>query len=131
MDSIFTQIINGQIPAHRIYEDKKYIAFLDIHPITPGHTLVVPKDQIDKFTEMSARDFKDLMNLSHKLSVHIQETLKTTRVVLRIEGFDIPHLHVHLLPVNVQSDTYKKGRSKIEPDHESLKAMAIRLKLED
>ncbi len=126
-DSIFTRIIKGQIPAHRVYEDKNVIGILDIHPIQPGHTLIIPRKQIDHFTDMKEGDFKDLMNAAHKVAKHIKNTLGTERIVLRIEGFDVAHVHVHLVPVNQEHESYREGRLTEEPDHDSLRAMAKKL----
>ncbi len=128
METIFTRIINGEIPAHRIYEDDRVIAFLDIHPIADGHTLVVPKKQIEQFTDLDDKDFLYLMEVSQKLARHLKEVLGKQRVTLRIEGFDVPHVHVHLVPVDTEGESYKADRDQIEPDHAALSALAVRLK---
>lgn len=129
-DSIFTKIINGEIPAHRVYEDDDTIGFLDIHPIQPGHTLIVSKKQIEQFTEMGKNDFQDIMQVSQKFAKHMQAQLGCQRVVLRIEGFDVPHVHVHLIPCNHAHDSFREGRENEEPDHNSLRKMAQKLKFE-
>lgn len=130
MDSIFTKIINGEIPAHRIYEDSNCIAILDIHPVQPGHTLVIPKEQVDQFCDMKSGDFATLMKTSHMLAVHLKRALGKTRVVVRIEGFDVPHAHVHLIPVDHEHESYKEGRMSLEPDHDALRIMAQKLRYE-
>jgi histidine triad (HIT) family protein len=129
-DTIYTQIINGQIPAHFVYESPGVVGFLDIHPTQPGHTLIVPKIAFAQFTDMKSGDFEDLMMVSHEFAKHMQKILQCKRVVLRIEGFDIDHVHVHLIPCNQEHDSYKEGRGQIEPDHEALRAMALKLKYE-
>lgn len=129
MDSIFTKIIRGDIPAHYVYKDDLAVGFLDIHPIQPGHTLIVPKAQVEQFTDMDEPGFSALMRVAHQFSKHMKEVLGCKRVVVRIEGFDIPHTHVHLIPVNEEHESYRAGRFDEEPDHEALAAMAKKLAL--
>ena len=129
-DSIFTKIIKGEIPCHKVYEDDKTIAFLDIHPIQPGHILVVPKRQIEQFTELDADTYAHLMNVTHVLAKHLQNLTNCWRVTLRIEGYDVPHTHVHLVPTNHENDSYNANRMDIEPDHVALAEMAKKLYLE-
>jgi histidine triad (HIT) family protein len=132
MDSIFTKIINGQIPAHYVYQGKDAVAFLDIHPIRPGHTLVVPKKQVGSFIDMSPGDFKDLMETSQMIAGHIQKILGCMRVVINIDGSDTPdHVHVHLVPINEPEDSHRDGRMEEEPDHRSLSLMAQKLNIEN
>jgi histidine triad (HIT) family protein len=130
-DSIFTKIINGEIPAHRIYENRHVLAILDIHPIRAGHTLVIPKKQIGSYLEMDKGDFIELMEASQYIAKHIQEVLGCKIVVLNIDGSDTPdHVHVHLVPINQPEESYREGRMEEDPDHDSLRAMAQKLKLE-
>lgn len=132
MDSVFTKIINGEIPGHRIYEDKHVIAILDIHPIRPGHTLVIPKKQIGSFVELKPGEFKDLMEVSQQIAKHIQGILGCKRVVLNIDGSDTPeHMHFHLVPINDPEDSHREGRMEEAPDHEALAKMAQKLKYRD
>ncbi|MCL2869214.1 HIT domain-containing protein [Candidatus Saccharibacteria bacterium] len=98
-DSIFTKIIKGEIPSYKIYEDSKTYAFLDIHPDRPGHTLVVPKVQIEKFYDLSDDDFSHLMLVSKKIARHMEDVLGQ-RIILHIIGADVPHVHIHLVPAN-------------------------------
>ena len=107
MSSIFTKIIQGEIPCYKIYEDDKTIAFLDIHPETKGHTLVVPKNEVDKIYELPEEDYLALMNTVKKLSVHMEKVLGT-RTLWKVIGTDVPHAHVHLLPYD---ETWKHGRT--------------------
>ena len=99
MSSIFTKIINGEIPSYKIYEDDKTYAFLDIHPETKGHTLVVPKKEVDKIYDLEDEDFKALMNTVKKLSKHMEKILGT-RIIWKVVGTDVPHAHVHLMPLD-------------------------------
>lgn len=128
-DSIYTKIINGEIPAHRVYEDDECIGILDIYPITPGHTLVIPKKQIEQFTQMTSKEFAQLTATAHKVAQHIQKTLGCQRIVMRIEGFDVPHTHIHLVPVNHEHESYKPNRELTEPNHAELGEMAQQLRM--
>lgn len=107
MSSIFTKIIQGEIPCYKIYEDDKTIAFLDIHPETKGHTLVVPKNEVDKIYELPEEDYLALMNTVKKLSVHMEKALGA-RTLWKVIGTDVPHAHVHLLPYD---ETWEHGRT--------------------
>src|SRR3989344_2967902 len=97
-DSIFTRIIKGEIPAHKIYEDDKTLAFLDIHPIQPGHTLVVPKKQIDSLWDLPEEEYAVLMQNCNKVAKRLRKILGVPRVGVQVIGIDVPHAHVHLIP---------------------------------
>ena len=97
--SVFTKIINGDIPCYKIYEDDKTFAFLDIHPETKGHTLVIPKHQVDKIYDLDDDDYTALMHTVKKLSKHMEEQLGT-RILWKVVGTDVPHAHVHLMPLD-------------------------------
>ncbi|MBR3253007.1 HIT domain-containing protein [Candidatus Saccharibacteria bacterium] len=99
MSSIFTQIINGEIPSYKIYEDGRTYAFLDIHPETKGHVLVVPKNEVDKIYELPDEDYDALMKTVKKLSKHMEKVLGT-RILWKVVGTDVPHAHVHLMPLD-------------------------------
>ena len=99
MSSIFTQIINGEIPCYKIYEDDKTLAFLDIHPETRGHTLVVPKKEVDKIYELPDEDYQALMATAKKLSSHL-EKVTGNRIIWKVIGTDVPHAHIHLEPLD-------------------------------
>src|ERR1041385_8079567 len=90
-DSIFTKIIKGEVPSHKIYEDNKTYAFLDIHPKTPGHTLVVPKKQIDQFQDLPDEDYTALMQTVKRVAKRLKEVLGADRVGLEVIGVDVPH----------------------------------------
>jgi histidine triad (HIT) family protein len=127
-DSIFTKIIKGEIPCHKVYEDDKVLAFLDIHPIQPGHVLVVPKKQVDHFDDLEQADYVAVFGAVKQLATQIKSVTGAARACLRVEGFDVPHAHVHVYPCNNPQDFYAKtDRSKIEPDHEALADMAKKL----
>lgn len=104
--SIFTKIINGEIPSYKIYEDDKTYAFLDINPEVKGHTLVVPKLQVDKIYDLPEEDFEALMRTAKKLSKHLEH--KTgQRTLWKVVGTDVPHAHIHLEPLD---ETWFHGR---------------------
>ena len=107
MPSVFTKIINGEIPCYKIYEDDKTFAFLDIHPETMGHTLVIPKKEVDKIYDLEDEDYEALMSTVKKLSKHMEQKLGT-RTLWKVIGTDVPHAHVHLLPYD---ETWEHGRT--------------------
>lgn len=99
MPSIFTKIIQGEIPCYKIYEDDKTFAFLDIHPESKGHVLVVPKLEVDKIYDLPDEDYQALMTTVKKLSQHM-ETQLGARTLWKVVGTDVPHAHVHLMPLD-------------------------------
>jgi histidine triad (HIT) family protein len=105
MASIFTKIINREIPAYIIAENDKHIAFLDIFPNTKGHTLVVPKKEVDKIFDLTEQDYLDLMQFARKVA-KAQEKVFTgaKRIGMAVIGLEVPHVHVHLIPLNNMSD---------------------------
>ncbi len=129
VDSIFTKIIKGEIPCEKIYENDQVLAFLDIHPLTPGHTLVVPKLQVSHFDELDDITYTALFGAVKQVSKRIKEVTGASRACVRIEGFDVPHAHVHVYPCNTPQDFYgDKDRINKEPDHPALAEMANKLK---
>jgi histidine triad (HIT) family protein len=127
--SIFTRIINGDIPCYKIYEDDKVIAFLDLHPQIEGHTLVVPKTQVDHIWDLNDDDYMYLWKIVKKIGSHIKEVIGSPRVGVSVEGFGIPHAHVHLVPIYHGNDLKKPQDLDAEPDHEALATMASRLSM--
>jgi histidine triad (HIT) family protein len=127
-DSIFTKIIKGEIPAHKIYEDDDVLAFLDIHPIVPGHTLVIPKKQVEFIWDLDAENYRKLTDAVKTIAIHLRDTLAVSYVGEKVVGTDVPHAHVHLIPFN-KDDEYNRGPSDTaEPDHEALATMAEKLR---
>lgn len=125
--SIFTKIINGEIPCHKVYEDDKTFAFLDIHPITEGHTLVIPKKQVEFVWDLTEDDYHTLMVTVKKVALRLREVLPDHYIGERVVGVDVPHAHVHLLPFTKVSDLQTKQRFDEEPDHDSLAKLAAKL----
>jgi len=127
-ESIFTRIIKGEIPAHKIYEDDKTLAFLDIHPAQPGHTLVVPKAQVDRLENLSDADYAALCTTMKKVMKRVVEVFGPEyRACMKLEGFDVPHAHVHIIPCRTAVDFWAKQRMDVEPDHAALAEMTQRL----
>lgn len=107
MPSIFTKIIQGEIPCYKIYEDDKTFAFLDIHPESKGHVLVIPKNEVDKIYNLPDEDYRALMSTVKKLSQHMEKVLGA-RTLWKVVGTDVPHAHVHLMPLD---ETWRYGRT--------------------
>ena len=100
MASIFTKIINNQMPCYKVAEDENFIAFLDINPNARGHTLCIPKKEIDDYLDLDDETFKDLMYFSKKVAAAIKNVIKCKKVGLTLIGIEVPHVHVHLIPIN-------------------------------
>jgi histidine triad (HIT) family protein len=130
-ESIFTKIIKGEIPCHKVYEDTETFAFLDIHPVQPGHTLVIPKKQVEFVWDLGPADYRALMGTVQKVALHIRESLGSPYVGEQVMGVDVPHAHVHLFPFANAAEFRRVPDMDAEPDHAALAAMAARLRMED
>lgn len=128
-DSIFTRIVKGEIPAYKIYEDDRVLAFLDIHPVQPGHTLVVTKQQIDKIEDLDDKTYTHLWLVVKELMRHFSEKMPDKRITLKTEGFDVPHVHIHLIPCREAKDFWRRVTLDEPIDNVALQAMRERLKL--
>ncbi|WP_370397849.1 HIT family protein [Tenacibaculum dicentrarchi] len=104
MASIFTKIISGEIPSYKIAEDENFIAFLDINPNAKGHTLVVPKKEENKLFDLSKEEYTNLMDFSYRVAKAIEKSIPCKRVGMSVIGLEVPHVHVHLIPLNTMSD---------------------------
>ena len=100
MASIFTRIINGEIPCYKIAEDDYFFAFLDINPNAKGHTLCIPKIEIDKISELDEDTYTGLMKFSRKVALALEKVIDCKRVGIAVVGLEVPHVHVHLIPLN-------------------------------
>lgn len=127
--SVFTKIINNEISAYRVYEDDRVIAFLDLHPQVEGHTLVVPKKQIDHIWDLDADDYEYLFKIAKEVANHIRSVIGSPRVGMLVEGFGVPHAHVHVMPIYHGNDIKISQDLDAEPDHQALIMMADRLKM--
>ena len=126
-DSIFTKIVRGEIPCHKIYEDDKTFAFLDIHPVQQGHTLVVPKQQIEFVWDLPDDLYQAVMATSKKVALRLREVMGTKYVSERITGVDVPHAHIQLIPFDDVAELRVQPDMDAEPDHKALAEMANKL----
>lgn len=117
MSSIFTKIINRELPAHIVWENDNYIAFLNIRPINPGHLLVVPKKETGYIFDMPDEEYKEILMIAKWLAKPLQEATGAKRIGLSVEGFGVDHVHVHLIPINEMNEmdpNREKGASEEE-----------------
>lgn len=128
-DSIFTRIIKGEIPCHKIYEDDTVLVFLDIHPITNGHMLVVPKIQTEFLWDLDDETYQHVMAVVKKLGVHARAALNVPFVGVQVIGVDVPHAHVHVIPFTDISEYHNVPDMSAEPNHGALAAVARKLTL--
>jgi len=118
MPTIFSKIIKGEIPCHKVWEDDRHFAFLDINPWTEGHTLVVPKAEHESLFDMPDADYAALNAAAKKVAALLKSKLKCKRVCSCVIGYEVPHVHIHLLPTNQMADFAKPGTfgMKVKPD---------------
>ncbi|MDN6279890.1 MAG: HIT domain-containing protein [Psychroflexus sp.] len=103
--SIFTKIINGDLPAYKVAENEEFLAFLDINPNTKGHTLCIPKQEVDKLFDLDEEAYMRLMAFSRKVAMALRKTVECKRIGLSVIGLEVPHVHVHLIPLQKMEDT--------------------------
>lgn len=127
-DSVFTKIIRGDIPCHKIYEDELTFAFLTIGPKQPGHTLVIPKKQIDHLWDLPERDYQAVLATAQRVARRIHEVLRPARVGMEVVGLDVPHAHVHIFPFNTKAEF---EAAETHPADEELAIMATKLRMKD
>ena len=117
MSTIFTKIVNGEIPSYKIAENEKFYAFLDINPMKEGHTLVIPKQEIDYFFDISDEDLQEMMVFAKKIALGIKEAIPCKRVGVAVMGMEVPHSHVHLIPIEKEADMlFSKEKLKLSPE---------------
>jgi histidine triad (HIT) family protein len=117
MSSIFTKIINGEIPSYKVAEDENYYAFLDIFPLAKGHTLVVPKKEVDYIFNLDDGTYKGLWAFAKKVALGVEKAVPCERVGIAVLGLDVPHAHIHLIPLNNMEDfDFKKKKLKLEKE---------------
>ena len=104
MASIFTKIINGEIPCYKVAEDENYLAFLDVNPNAKGHTLCIPKEEINKIFDMEEEHYLGLMKFSRKVAKALEKTVECKRIGVAVVGLEVPHTHVHLIPLQDMDD---------------------------
>ncbi|MFM2136193.1 MAG: hypothetical protein RL021_1593 [Bacteroidota bacterium] len=104
MSTIFTRIVNGEIPAYKVAEDDRYLAFLDISPLSPGHTLVIPKTETDYIFDIESEEYAGLWLFARRVSSAVEKAVPCKRVGVAVIGLEVPHAHIHLIPMNRVSD---------------------------
>ena len=121
MSSIFTRILKGEIPCYKIAEDSDNFSFLDIQPNAPGHTLCIPKKEVDKITDLDEQAYLSLMKFSRKVAHALEATMDCKRVGMTVIGLEVPHVHVHLIPLREMADATFQRKASLSPaDFEAL-----------
>ena len=129
MASIFTKIINGDIPSYKIAEDEYHFAFLDINPNSKGHTLCVPKKEVDKILDLDEESYMKLMAFSRKVGLAIQKAVPCKRVGMTVIGLEVPHVHVHLIPLQSMANATSQNKESLTSDKVETVAEQIRSNL--
>jgi histidine triad (HIT) family protein len=126
MASIFTKIIQGEIPCYKVAETEEFLAFLDINPNSKGHTLCIPKKEVNKIFDLDKDTYNDLMNFSREVAKAIEKTVECKRIGMSVIGLEVPHVHVHLIPLNSMEDA--QFIKKVTMSSEEFQALAIAIK---
>ncbi len=129
MSSIFTKIINGEIPCYKIAEDENFLAFLDVNPNAKGHTLCIPKQEINKIFDMEDDLYIGLMQFSKKIAVALEKTVPCKRIGMAVVGLEVPHAHVHLIPLNEMDEMRFQNKVTLSKDEFETLAASIKTNL--
>ncbi|RZJ66588.1 MAG: HIT family protein [Flavobacterium sp.] len=116
MMSIFTKIVNNEIPAYKITEDENFLAFLDVNPNAKGHTLCIPKQEVDKIFDLDADLYEGLMKFSRRVAIALEKAVPCKRVGMAVIGLEVPHAHVHLIPLNHMDEMRFEQKVKLEKE---------------
>ena len=114
--SVFTKIISGEIPSYKVAENDDFIAFLDINPNAKGHTLVVPKKEENKIFDLSKEEYSSLMDFSYRVAKALEKAVICKRIGMSVIGLEVPHIHVHLIPINAMADMQFQQKVKLSDD---------------
>lgn len=125
MASIFSKIVAGEIPCYKVAEDERHLAFLDINPVAPGHTLVIPKQEINYLFDMTDEDYLSLELFAKRVAKAIDSAMPCKRVAEAVIGLEVPHAHIHLVPINTEGDL--DFHNKVELSADEMKAIASRV----
>lgn len=126
MASIFTKIIQGDIPSYKVAENEEFYAFLDINPLKKGHTLVIPKKEVDYLFDLDAETYTDLWRFAKKVAAAVEATVPCQRIGVAVIGLEVPHAHIHLVPLDgVHDIDFSKERAKLTEDE--FKALAAQI----
>ncbi|WP_299457960.1 HIT family protein [uncultured Rikenella sp.] len=117
MSTIFSKIIRGEIPGYKVAEDERHFAFLDIHPLAEGHTLVVPKREVDYIFDLAPEELAELMTFAQKVAEHIRAAVPCQRIGVAVIGLDVPHAHIHLVPISEGGDLdFSRPKLNLTPE---------------
>lgn len=125
MASIFTKIVNGEIPCYKVAETEYFLAFLDVNPNAKGHTLCIPKKEVDKIFDLDEATYNGLMSFSRKVAIAIEKTIDCKRVGMSVIGLEVPHVHVHLIPLNSMKDAQFSNKISLSKEEFEATAKAI------
>lgn len=127
MASVFSKIVAGEIPAHKVAEDDNYLAFLDINPLVEGHVLVIPKKEVDYIFDLEEDTYLGLQSFAKQVAVAIKKAIPCKRVGVAVIGLDVPHAHIHLIPMNKMDDiNFSRTKLSLTPDELAKTASKIR-----
>lgn len=126
MASVFTRIINGEIPCYRVAEDDRYLAFLDVRPLKPGHTLVVPKNEVDYIFDMDEDALAGMMLFAQKVARAMKEVIACNRIGVAVIGLEVPHAHIHLVPITREGDMLLSN-PRVSPSKEENERLAMEI----
>jgi histidine triad (HIT) family protein len=127
MASIFTKIISGEIPSYKIAENDKFLAFLDVFPLVHGHVLVVPKKEIDYVFDINDTDLSEMMIFAKGVAKALKKSVECKRIGVAVIGLEVPHAHIHLVPMNTANDV-NFTQAKLKPSQEELSSMADKIR---
>ncbi len=126
MASIFSKIAKGEIPSYKIAEDEHFFAFLDIHPLMPGHTLVIPKKETDYLFDIDDQELAAMMVFAKKIALALKTAIPCKRIGMAVVGMEVPHAHIHLIPINKETDMLF-SKPKLHPTAEEMSAIAEKI----
>lgn len=126
-DSVFTKIIKGELPCHKVYEDDRTIVIVPLYPIAKGHVLVIPKVQIDHFMDLPDEDYQAVMAVTKKVAQRMMAVLQPKRVGVQIVGLDVPHVHVHVIAFDTLEQYREQPDESVPPNHEANATLAQKL----
>ncbi|MBS0010390.1 MAG: HIT family protein [Bacteroidales bacterium] len=129
MSSIFTKIVNGEIPCYKIAEDESFLAFLDINPLKKGHTLVIPKKEVDYLFDLDEESLAGMMIFSRKIALAIEKVVPCNRIGVVVLGLEVPHAHIHLIPIDSEADV-RFSNPRVKLTEEEFKNLADRISKE-
>ena len=126
MATLFTKIINGEIPCYKIAENDKFLAFLDVNPNAKGHTLCIPKQEINKIFDLDDNLYSDLLLFSKKIAIALEKTIPCKRIGMAVIGLEVPQAHIHLIPLNEMDEM--RFENKVSPEKWEFEALVLKIK---